>query len=185
MWELDKEKEKALATLFSVLQLDLVHLWRSNPEEEFIQMFSKVCLKMMENPANLRITDIKKKMFSILGVIAKNYGLLTQLTFSIVNGLLCKFEHAGKYLVELMVTFVREYDLSEIVGDVLREIGKLNEEMSPDNAASKGVCIFLRDMAEKLPQVVLPSVSVLKSLLEGKVSTVIFSNANNSVLSFT
>eukprot|EP01127_Copromyxa_protea_P011016 TRINITY_DN2736_c2_g1_i1.p1 TRINITY_DN2736_c2_g1~~TRINITY_DN2736_c2_g1_i1.p1 ORF type:complete len:1452 (+),score=318.59 TRINITY_DN2736_c2_g1_i1:57-4412(+) len=169
MWEIESERAKAISTLISILDLDLVTIWRSTPEEEFIGLFSKVCLKMMENQVNVKSASLKKQMFSVLGIVISKYGYTSQITLSIVNSLLCKFAHVSPYLVELMETFATSYKHPQIVGEVLRQVGNLNpKDLSHDNAASKGVSSFLSDLAEKLPRVVLTSVSVVMGLLDGE-----------------
>lgn len=127
---------------------------------------------MMENPVNLKSASIKKHLFEILGVISKRYNT-TELASSIVNSLLCKFEHVARPLVELMEAFANTYGNHQLVSNVLCDVGKLDpKDLSHDSAASKGVGTFLTEVATKLPQIALSSVSVVLNLLEGDVSLV-------------
>ena len=65
-------------------------------------------------------------MAQVIGLLSKNYGYSFQIAFTIVNNILCKFEHAVKPLVSLMQLLVEEYQNRETVSEILREIGKLN-----------------------------------------------------------
>ena len=172
MWELDSEREKALAILSSVLVLDLSTLWgASSPEEEFLHLFTKIAFQVLENPLNAKNQEIRGQVFIILGNLVKRYGQSFQITMTLVNNILCKFEHAVVPLVDLMELFTTEYDNSQIVGDVLREIGKVDPgTLAKDSAAAKNISQFLPLVASRLPHIVLTSVSVFLSLLDSEVS---------------
>lgn len=172
VWELEKEKEKSLDLLLSIWKgLDLVHLWRGHPEEEFGALFTKVAFKMFENPANTKSASIKKKLFELIGEVSKAPASSSlNMAVHIVHGLLCKYESASPALVDLMEAFVTQYKNNEIVENVLKEIGKLDpKDLSHNTAAAKGMQNFLASLSSKLPNVVLPNVVFLLPILDGEV----------------
>jgi len=155
----------------AVLELDLKSLWSlPQPEEHFLQLFEPVVFAMMENPVNMKNSSVKRCLSSLLTPLAKNYGRSYNITVTIVNDILCKHDHAVVPLAELMEQFVNDLDFPHIVGDVLREIGKIQpKNFARDTQAAKNISVFIAEVASRLPSVVLPSVPSLLALLDGDV----------------
>jgi hypothetical protein len=81
---------------------------------------------MLESPLNTKNESIRNGIFMLITQLANKYRYSFQITITIVNNFLCKFEHAVNPLMALMSVFIDESENEQIVIDVLREIGKLN-----------------------------------------------------------
>ena len=54
---------------------------------------------------------------------------------------------------------------------VCREIGRIDSrDLSRDSSGARAYSVFLVELAEKVPRVMMPNISVLLALLDGEVS---------------
>ena len=69
------EREKILSTLYQALLLDLERLWnQTKPEEQFINLFTKIAFQLLENPLNTKNKQIKNLLFRIVITVIAKYG---------------------------------------------------------------------------------------------------------------
>jgi len=167
IWELDTEKEKIIVMLLSVIDLDLSRLWNlPQPEESFLNLFSRIAFQVMENPANIKSKTIKRAALILVATASIKYYRSFNLVSSLLDSLY-KHEHLVTPFVELIDMLVTEHDFHTAVSDLLREIGKLNpRDLSRDTTGAKNISTFISELAEKIPRAMMPFTSFLLTHLE-------------------
>lgn len=169
-WERSGEREKAFSVLVNLLEIDLVNLWGMNPEEEFLQLFSNLALWALENPTNSKDNVILRCLASILSPLVSKYGYSFQITISLANNLLCKFDHAVPAIREILSICAEDHDCPQLAADVLREVANIDPRaFAKDTVATKNMGAFINELGILQPRIVLPAVSSLLALLDGEV----------------
>jgi hypothetical protein len=70
----------------------------------------------------------------------------------------------------MVETVVKDTGAETLVNEMMREVGKISfKELARNSIAAKNLSAFIADMAEQLPKLVLPNVSLLMSHFEGEV----------------
>ncbi|XP_053306330.1 condensin complex subunit 1 isoform X2 [Spea bombifrons] len=167
-WEM--EREKVLQTLTHLLQLDLRRLWSmSVVEEEFVSMVTGCCYKMMENP-NIGLAknkSVRDALGHLLGVMVKRYNHMLSASVKVIQ-LLQHFEHLASVLVQAVSLWATEYGMKPVVGEIMREIGqKCSQDLSRESSGIKAIAAFLTELSERIPAIMMPSISVLLDYLDG------------------
>jgi condensin complex subunit 1 len=159
--------------MIHLLELDLSRIWKlPYPEENFINLFSKTAYQILENPNNAKNKVIKRCLFILIATLIKKYNQTVGVTTALIH-LLHNYEHLAVVVVELMETLCQEYECSHMVGDVVREIGRMNpKEFARDSSGVKNISTFIANLAEKLPLLMIPTLSVLLPHLDGEVCVV-------------
>ncbi|KAM6469220.1 condensin complex subunit 1 isoform 2-T2 [Liasis olivaceus] len=86
-----------------------------------------------------------------------------------VTQMLQHFEHVASVYVEAVTVWIKEYGMKSIVGEILREIGqKCSQELARDASGMKGYAVFLTELTEQTPAIVLANMSVLLHHLDGE-----------------
>lgn len=93
--------------------------------------------------------------------------VITSLATSLVHQL-TTLEHASAPVAHLMQALAESYNNSQLVGDVLRDIGRINTNDAKDNSGIRNVASFLPALASVLPEAVLSNISVLLPHLDGE-----------------
>ncbi|XP_025960649.2 condensin complex subunit 1 isoform X1 [Dromaius novaehollandiae] len=168
-WE--EEREPLLRLLIQLLQLDLRRLWSGLVvEEEFVSLMTGSCYRILENPSiglqKHRAT--REAVTHLLAAALVHYDHMFSATLKITQ-MLQHFEHVAPVFAQAVSLWVTEYGLKSMVGELLREIGqKCPQDLARDASGIKGYAIFITELAEQIPAVVLSNMSVLLRHLDGE-----------------
>ncbi|XP_015276215.1 PREDICTED: condensin complex subunit 1 [Gekko japonicus] len=169
LWE--EERQPILQLLTQLLQLDLHRLWMGSVvEEEFVSLMTGCCYHILENPSigHQRHRPTREAAIHLLGVAHRRYDHMLNATLKVTQ-MLQHFEHVAPVFVEAVSLWVKEYGMKSIVGELLREIGqKCPQELARDASGAKGYAVFLAELAEQAPAIVLSNMSVLVHHLDGE-----------------
>ncbi len=167
-WQTETQKEAILSIMIHTLELDLSRLWKMTyPEDEFLSLFATTAYSMLEDPANAKSKVIKRCLFLLISILVKKYNQAPGVVNSLIN-MLHKFEHLPPHIAELMEVMVNEFKCTQIVGDIIREIARMNPKEARDNCGVKNISLFLAALGERVPRHVLPNISVLLPHLNGE-----------------
>ncbi|XP_013415078.1 condensin complex subunit 1-like isoform X2 [Lingula anatina] len=168
-WDWEAEREKSVQTLLQVLQLNLNRLWDPPvAEEEFVNLVTCCCYKLLENPSVTKNRVSKDAIFHLLGTMVKKYNHGLGASLKIIQ-LLQHFEHLSSPLAQGLELFVTELGLKGVVGEIMRELGKMDpRDLARDNSGTRAYAAFMVELAERIPEVMLPNISVLIPLLDGE-----------------
>ncbi|XP_069836022.1 condensin complex subunit 1 isoform X2 [Dendropsophus ebraccatus] len=169
LWE--NERENVLQAVTHLLQLDVRRLWSmSLIEEEFISMVTGCCYKMMENPSMgaLKNKSLWEALSHLLGVAVKRSNDLLSVSVKVIQ-LLQHFEHLAPVLVHAVTLWATEYGMKSLVGEIMRKIGQKScQDLSRETAGVKTLYTFITQLAEKIPAIMMPNISVLLDYLDGE-----------------
>ncbi|ESO89837.1 hypothetical protein LOTGIDRAFT_61640, partial [Lottia gigantea] len=176
-WE--KEKKRGVQTLLNIIQPNLNRLWDPPiAEEEFVNLVSNCCYRLLENPAIVRTKDIRDVISQLLGVLIKKYNHSLGASLKIMQ-LLQHFEHLVVPIVQILEIFVNQYQDKSIISELMREIGRLDSrDIAKDTSGTRILAQFLVELSHQLPAAMLPTISVLIGHLDGESYTL-----RNGVLS--
>ena len=137
-------------------------LWNSNtPEEEFLNLFIKLSTHLLSNVQNIKSKNIKSCLLAILAMVAHKYNQSVNVSSALME-YLYKYEHVAVTVAELLQLMVSQYKNNEVVGDFMREIGKMEPSSNKSDATgAKNISVFIVSAAELMPTVVLPFVSLI------------------------
>ncbi|NWH73336.1 CND1 protein, partial [Piaya cayana] len=167
----DEEREPLLHLLTQVLQLDLRQLWGGMAvEEEFVSLLTGSCYRIMESPSiglqKYRAT--REAVTHLLATALVHYGHLFSATLKITQ-MLQHFEHVASVFAQAVSLWAKEYGVSSLVGEILREIGqKCPQDLTHNASGIKGYAVFITELAEQIPALVLSNMSVLLRHLDGE-----------------
>lgn len=171
-WELDLEKENILSILFNTLDADLTLLWdHHQPEEAFVGVLSKIAFLVLENPVNSKSKAIKSSAFMIIGTLAMKYHYSIHIVSSMMDHMR-KVENIVTVFVDLVDYVVTSHNFSPIITDILRDISKITaNELEKNATLAKNISSFVAELSERLPKLILPSISLLLTHLENENAT--------------
>nr|AAD15962.1 pEg7 [Xenopus laevis] len=168
-WE--SERESILQALTHLLQPDIRRLWSmSVVEEEFVSMMTSCCYKMMGNPniVMAKNKSTREALGHLLGVTVKRYNHMLSASVKVIQ-LLQHFEHLASVLVHTVSLWATEYGMKPVIGEIMREIGqKCSQDLSRESSGFKAFATFLTELAERIPAIMMPSISVLLDYLDGE-----------------
>ncbi|XP_062428605.1 condensin complex subunit 1 [Rhea pennata] len=168
-WE--EEREPLIRLLTQLLQLDLRRLWSGLVvEEEFVSLMTGSCYRILENPSiglqKHRAT--REAVTHLLAAALVHYDHMFSGILKITQ-MLQHFEHVAPVFAQAVSLWATEYGLKSMVGELLREIGqKCPQDLARDASGIKGYAVFITELAEKIPAVVLSNMSVLLRHLDGE-----------------
>ncbi|KAK2516781.1 Ncapd2 [Columba guinea] len=169
VWE--EEREPLLRLLMQLLQLDLCQLWGGSVvEEEFVSLVTGSCYRILENPSiglqKYRAT--RETVTRLLAMALNHYDHQFNATLKITQ-MLQHFEHVASVFAQAVSLWATEYGLKSLVGELLREIGqKCTQDSTRDVSGMKGYAIFISELAEQIPALMLSNISVLLCHLDGE-----------------
>ncbi|XP_067659519.1 condensin complex subunit 1-like [Haliotis asinina] len=165
-WE--REREMGVHALLQIIQLNLPKLWDPPiPEEEFVSLVSNTCYKLLENPGISKVKDTRETISHILGCLVKRYNHGLGASLKVIQ-LLQHFEHLVSPLSLTVEMFVNHYGAKSVVSEIMREIGRIDaQDLSRDTSGTRAYSLFLVELAERVPAVMLPNISVLLCHLDG------------------
>ncbi|KGL82289.1 Condensin complex subunit 1, partial [Tinamus guttatus] len=168
-WE--EEREPVIRLLMQLLQLDLRRLWNNLVvEEEFVSLMTGSCYRILENPSiglqKHRAT--REAVTHLLAAALVHYDHMFSATLKITQ-MLQHFEHVAPVFAQAVSLWATEYGLKSLVGELLREIGqKCPQDLARDASGIKGYAVFITELAEQIPAVVVSHMSVLLHHLDGE-----------------
>ncbi|XP_044155231.1 condensin complex subunit 1 [Bufo gargarizans] len=169
LWE--NERENVLQTITHLLQLDIRRLWSmSLMEEEFISMVTGCCYKMMENPSigALKNKSLWEALSHLLGVAVKRSNDTLSVSVKVIQ-LLQHFEHLAPVLVHAVTLWATEYGMKPLVGEIMRKIGQKScQDLSRESSAVKAIHMFITQLSERIPAIMMPNISVLLDYLNAE-----------------
>ncbi|KAK2528299.1 condensin complex subunit 1 isoform X1 [Columba livia] len=169
VWE--EEREPLLRLLMQLLQLDLCRLWGGSVvEEEFVSLVTGSCYRILENPSiglqKYRAT--RETVTRLLAMALNHYDHQFNATLKITQ-MLQHFEHVASVFAQAVSLWATEYGLKSLVGELLREIGqKCPQDSAREVSGMKGYAIFISELAEQIPALMLSNISVLLCHLDGE-----------------
>eukprot|EP01133_Synstelium_polycarpum_P014872 gene14872-17587_t len=165
-WMLDNEKDRMLAILYNLLDHNLAHLWRLDfPEEEFVNLFVKIVLSILEKPADAKSQNIRRSSFSIIGVLVYRYNFVANFISTVVHHI-SSHEHLAQHMAELFEQITKAYPSHiYLIGEIIRDVGRAVSNDSPDSTSSKNLSKFIVSLSATVPKFVLPQFPLLEALL--------------------
>ncbi|XP_026716613.1 condensin complex subunit 1 [Athene cunicularia] len=169
LWE--EEREPLLRLLTQLLQLDLRQLWGGLVvEEDFVSLVTGSCYRILENSSiglqKYRAT--REAVTHLLTAALIHYNHMFSATLKITQ-MLHHFEHVATVFARAVSLWATEYGLKSLVGELLREIGqKHQQDLARDASGVKGYAVFITELAEQIPALVLSHISVLLHHLDGE-----------------
>ncbi|XP_065598233.1 condensin complex subunit 1 [Cyrtonyx montezumae] len=168
-WE--DERELLLRLLTQLLQLDLRQLWNGLVvEEELVNLLTGCSYRILEN-SNIGLQKYRatrEAAMHLLATALTHYDHIFSATLKITQ-MLQHFEHVAPVFAQAVTLWATEYGLKSIVGELLREIGqKCPQELARDTSGIKGYSVFITELSEQIPALVLSNMSVLLRHLDGE-----------------
>ncbi|XP_068224486.1 condensin complex subunit 1 [Palaemon carinicauda] len=166
-WEQDRNQ--MLNQLYGLIQHPLQRLW--DPpimEEDFVNLIANCCYKILESPNmnQVKTKSTRDSVFQVIGSLVKrfNHGLACSLK---LMQLLQHFEHMVTPAAQGIILLIQCYDNKNVMSEMIREITKTDaKELMKDTSGLRNFSQFLVEVAEKCPQVVMPSLSLLINFLD-------------------
>ncbi|XP_069703056.1 condensin complex subunit 1 [Periplaneta americana] len=168
-WE--SKSHGALVLLYNILQLPLNKLWEPPiAEEEFVNLIANSCYKTLENPGitAAKLKYMRETIFQVLGVLIKRYSHGLSCSIKIVH-MLKLYDHLVSPLAQGVVQLVREFGCRTIVRELVREIGDMDSsDLMQDTSGTKSFAQFLVEVAESVPELIVPAIDTLTVHLDGE-----------------
>lgn len=161
--------ELLAATLADVLGEGRIYkLWRmSQPDSCFVDTIFKTLCQMLENSDNLKCNETKTSLFSCLASLTTRCpGLRERLVPAMLHML-----HNFEFLAKPMADFVAGLANTDktMVTEIMREVGRLDAGLlCRDSTAAKSLSLFIEELADQQADLVLSSLSLLLSHLDGE-----------------
>lgn len=165
----DREKEIGVKALLHLVTPNIHRLW--DPpivEEEFVTLVTNCGYKLLENPSITRVTskETRDAIGHLIGVMAKRYNHALSASLKILQ-LLQHFEHLVTPLAYTVEIITNELGVKSVIQEIMREVGRMDpKDIARDSSGTRCVASFLVEVAEKIPLVMLPSISVLMCHLD-------------------
>lgn len=172
-WDWDYHLSNGLNVIHLILKSKINKLWDPPVvEEEFVNMISSCCYKIIEDPciASVKHKELRVFIFQIVGYLIKRYNHGISCTVKIVQ-LLKNCEHLVSPLAQAVVMFIRNHGCKSLVREIVREISAMedgNENAGGDS--SKMIAAFLNEVAGHGAEYVIPAMEELLLNLEKEVS---------------
>ncbi|MES1918930.1 hypothetical protein MHBO_000816, partial [Bonamia ostreae] len=193
-WNWHFEKERIFGAIKSVINCkNIKRLWNLNtPEEgfyliliksaicfifrsrfcyflffkEYGNMFFKTATTIFE--AKHSTNSLSSTVFKMFGLNIENNSYL-QLTLSATfTHMLLNREKFAPKIAKLYIFLVEKYKFEDIIGNIIREIGRLDDKnLSKNIKGAENIGIFLSEIAVNAPKIVYKNVDVLLPFLSG------------------
>ncbi|XP_033119867.1 condensin complex subunit 1-like isoform X2 [Anneissia japonica] len=165
----DNERENFINIISQPIHLDIYRLWDPPiAEEEFVNLIANCCYKLLENPVTCRNKTSRDAIFNLIGALVKRYNHTLSASLKFTQ-LLQHFEHLSGPLAEAIALITTNFGVKNIVNEILREIGSMDpKDLARDNSGTRSYAAFLVELAERIPTIMLPSISVLLCHLDGE-----------------
>lgn len=170
-WDWDQERMRAVTLLYNLVQLNLNTLFDPPMmEEEVINLIASSMFKILENPvmAFQNKRDVRLSIIQVLGTVNKKYNYTLSCSLKFIQHLK-HFEHLVSVLGQATEVLVKEFNCNSMVMELVREISRIDsKELARDTSGTRSYSLFLVDLAERLPELMKPSISLLTTHLDGE-----------------
>eukprot|EP00092_Neocalanus_flemingeri_P032797 GFUD01035670.1.p1 GENE.GFUD01035670.1~~GFUD01035670.1.p1 ORF type:complete len:1485 (+),score=509.47 GFUD01035670.1:55-4509(+) len=170
-WDWDQERLRAVTLLYNLVQLNLNTLFDPPMmEEEVINLIASTMFKILENPvmAFQNKRDVRLSIMQVLGTVNKKYNYTLSCSLKFIQHLK-HFEHLVSVLGQATEVLVKDFNCTSMVMELVREISRIDtKELARDTSGTRSYSLFLVDLAERLPESMKPSVSLLTAHLDGE-----------------
>jgi len=170
-WDWDQERLRAVTLLYNLVQLNLNTLFDPPMiEEEVINLIASTMFKILENPvmAFQNKRDVRLSIIQVLGTVNKKYNYTLSCSLKFVQHLK-HFEHLVSVLGQATEVLVKDFNCTAMVMELVREISRIDtKELARDTSGTRSYSLFLVDLAERLPEFMKPSISLLTTHLDGE-----------------
>ncbi|KAK3726740.1 hypothetical protein QZH41_008305, partial [Actinostola sp. cb2023] len=165
----DIERDAVIELIGHMVQLDINRLW--NPplvEEEFVNLITGFCYKLLENPTVTKTKTTKDLVFNLLATAIKKYNTGLGTTLKIIQ-MIQHFEHLVPHLSQAVELMATEFGVKSLVAEIIREIGMMNpSDLSKDSSGTRAFADFIVDLTSRIPSIVLTNISMLMCHLDGE-----------------
>ncbi|XP_066297362.1 condensin complex subunit 1-like [Branchiostoma lanceolatum] len=168
-WDWEGERLRAVQSLSQVVQLEIGRLWEPPVvEEEFVNMVANCCYKLLENPSTCKEKGSKDAVFHLLGTLVRRYNHGLGASLKIIQ-LLQHFEHLASPMAQMVELFAQQFSAKSVISDIMREIGRMDpSKLVRDNSGTRSYAAFMVELAERVPALMLPNISVILCHLDGE-----------------
>lgn len=165
-------KGRVMSAIADLLECDAIYqLWHmASPEPELGSLCFTTASSVLENKENLSAArkDLRAATFRLWCSSVKRFNLHIRATSCLLH-LLHNYDFLPTHLADLCELAQNKYDLNRVVGDILREVGRLDVKMlARDSSGARSVGDFLNELAARVPAQVLQFASVLLPHLDGE-----------------
>ena len=170
-WDWDSRRQEAVTLMYRLVNLNLNSLF--NPplvEEELINMLGNCMFKLLENPsiALQKGRDVRASVLQVLGTMNAKYNYSLSFRLKVVQSLK-HFEHLVTPCAEAVELSATDFGCKNMVMEVVRELSRLDSrELNRDTSGTRAYSLFLVELAERLPEQMQPSLSLMLHHLEGE-----------------
>eukprot|EP00123_Amoebidium_parasiticum_P018062 comp24088_c0_seq1/m.43412 comp24088_c0_seq1/g.43412 ORF comp24088_c0_seq1/g.43412 comp24088_c0_seq1/m.43412 type:complete len:1332 (-) comp24088_c0_seq1:182-4177(-) len=172
VFDLTQLHVEMLCVMKEVMSLKLGRLWGAKPEEELINLVSKACFQLLENPIYSKDQgrEAIEAMAHVVGIAVEDYGLSGGLVLMTV---VTRIECAGKAVADLLSLVADSHPGATRLGsELLREIGRMDpEDLVRDTKSTKYTADFLVELAGRIPALLYQNMAVLLQHLDVEAPT--------------
>ncbi|KAK3753481.1 hypothetical protein QZH41_009881 [Actinostola sp. cb2023] len=127
----DIERDAVIELIGHMVQLDINRLW--NPplvEEEFVNLITGFCYKLLENPTVTKTKTTKDLVFNLLATAIKKYHTGLGTTLKIIQ-MIQHFEHLVPHLSQAVELMATEFGVKSLVAEIIRylKVSREGEEV--------------------------------------------------------
>jgi len=170
-WDWDSERHRAVTLIYNLVQLNLNTLFDPPMmEEEVINIIASSMFKLLENPvmAFQNKRDVRLSTIQVLGTVNKKYNYTLSCSLKFIQHLK-HFDHLVSVLGQATEVLVKDFNCTAMVMELVREISRIDpKELARDTSGTRSYSLFLVDLAERLPEFMKPSISLLTIHLDGE-----------------
>lgn len=158
-----EECEMLVRLLMTYVDLDIHRFWEPElVEDDFVNLISGICYKMMESQALYKASELKAPVFHVLGCLLKKFDLIMGTSVKVLQ-LLQHFPYlAAPLATDAVSMWYDNYKCKTIVTAVLRELSHIpQDEFIRDSDSAKNVGVFLVELAKSAPTATLANFSLM------------------------
>jgi condensin complex subunit 1 len=122
----------------------------------------------MESAINMKSPDIRSSVYKVVCFAVKHHGHAPEAQINIMQRLQL-LEHLSEPMADCLAILLKEFDHSQLIDDILREIAGLTFEAA-ESKRSKSFSIFLAHFAKQSPRTVLKQFVLLSEQLDSQVN---------------
>lgn len=131
-------------------------------------MFFKTGVSLFESQNNLKSEAVCIVLYRLIALSVSQFNLLPTFPPAFVH-LLMNSDKLSPYVAELCRVMLIDHDLPMVIGNILREIGRLNgHNLARLSKASESLGMFLTELAQRLPTEIFKYISVIIPHLDGE-----------------
>lgn len=161
-WE--KSRDKAISNLTKISVMSIHRLFTPPiVDEEFVKIITKVCYRIMESSSFSKNAQLKHDIFQILATAVSRHKHSLGFCLKVIQ-LLQQKDSLVKDLAALVELIISTHEYTAIIRELICEVDRV--DMSRESAGTKAISEFLKEVAEKCPSNILPSIPTLMDFLD-------------------